>query len=681
MQLGNLHPLFVHLPIGILVLAFLMELYFRKRPNPKDNGTILFALGVGALSAVFSVISGWFLGENGGYDEALLAKHKWIAIAFAVGSLLLFFLKKSSKTAAQKAYLPSFVIVLVLLTLTGHFGGSLTHGEDFLFQEKFQEPIIVNVEEALVYSDIVQPILQKKCVSCHNSGKTKGGLLLTSQKDLLAGGDSGSLFDSVQTESASLLIHRLNLPLEDEEHMPPKGKVQLTSEETLLLDWWVKNENCFDCVVKEVPTDKKLESILASLEKDTSPRARIAEKVDAIPLEFLSTLAQNKISGQLVSEEMPLLAINFLRRKDLSESDFDLLKKYKNNIVEMNLAYTNFDDALAKQLKPFKHLTKLQLQHTKVTNEVGRLLKGFKYLESLNVFGSELDDTALEAFGSLPELKTLYVWQTQMTEKGILDFQEKNGDVAVQNQVADSVFAASTLAPPTILVDNEIFKDSIKVTLEQYFEGAKVFYITENAKNDTLPKEYTEPFYLTESATIKSYAVLEGWEPSEPSTANFLKSHAEISSISLAKAPHPKYTGQGGRTLMDLKRGTTNFVDGNWLGYESQHMTATIEFKQPTTISNISVGSLSIPTSWIFFPVGYTVWGSSDGSSFNKIKTIKLPQQPPSIAIERMAYNIDFDPVTLKKVRLFVESPLKNPDWHIAPGGNSFIFLDELVFN
>lgn len=681
MQLGNLHPLFVHLPIGILVLAFLMELYFRKKPKPKDNGTILFALGVGAFSAVFSVISGWFLGENGGYDEALLAKHKWIAIAFAVGSLLLFFLKKSDKAVAQKVYLPSFILVLVLLTLTGHFGGSLTHGEDFLFQEKFQEPIIVNVEEALVYSDIVQPIMKKKCVSCHNSGKAKGGLLLTSQNDVLAGGDSGSLFDSVKTKNASLLMHRLNLPLEDEEHMPPKGKVQLTSEEILLLDWWVKNENCFDCIVKEVPKDEKLESILVSLEKDTSPRALIAEKVDNVPLEFISTLAENKISAQLVSEEMPLLAINFLRRKDLSESDFDLLRKYKNNIVEMNLAYTNFDDVLAKQLKPFKHLTKLQLQHTEVTNEVGQLLKGFKYLESLNVFGSELDDTALEVFGKLPELKTLYVWQTKMTEKGISDFQEKHREVVVQSRIADSVFAASTLAPPTILAENEIFKDSIEVTLEQYFEGAKVFYITENAKNDTLHKEYIAPFYLTETTTIKSYAVLEGWEPSEFSTANFLKSHAEIRSIALAQAPHPKYKGQGGKTLMDLKRGTTNFVDGNWLGYESQHMTATIEFKKPTTISNISVGSLSIPTSWIFFPVGYTVWGSSDGSSFNRIKTVKLPQQPPSIAIERMAYNIDFDPVTLKKVRLFVESPLKNPDWHIAPGGNSFIFLDELVFN
>jgi hypothetical protein len=132
---------------------------------------------------------------------------------------------------------------------------------------------------------------------------------------------------------------------------------------------------------------------------------------------------------------------------------------------------------------------------------------------------------------------------------------------------------------------------------------------------------------------------------------------------------------------MDLKRGTTNFVDGSWLGYESEHMTATIEFKEQTTISNVSVGSLSIPNNWIFFPVGYTVWGSTDGNNFSKIKTIKLPMQKPSVIQERRAFNIDFDPISLKKVRLLVESPLKNPDWHAVPGGNSFIFLDELVFN
>ncbi len=681
MQLGNLHPLFVHLPIGILILAFLLELYYRKRPEPKDNGTVLFALAIGTLSALFSVLSGWFLGDGGGYDEELLFNHKWIAVAFAVGSLMLFFLKKSDKNIAKRTYFPVFIVVLVLLTLTGHYGGSLTHGEDFLFHEEYEDPVIEDVDKALVFSHIVQPVLQKKCVSCHNQGKSKGELLLTSQKELLAGGESGSLFDTLEVEQTSRFMHHLKLPIEDEAHMPPKGKVQLTSDELLLLEWWVQNQNCFDCVTKDLPRTDKLNAILASLEKDTSTRALIAEKVDEVPIEFLALLAENNIAAQLISEETPLVSVNFQKRKNITETDFELLKEYKKNIVEINLGYTNFNDDFVKLLKPFKNLTKLQLQHTEISDETIKRLASFDYLESLNLFGTDLDDEVLKEFSNFPNLKTLYVWQTDISKNGIASLMENNKSIRVQGQIADSVFAASTLTPPTIIAEHEIFTDSIEVSIEQFFDGAKVFYVSENAQNDTIPKEYKAPFYVSETTTIKAYAVLDDWEPSEPSFVNLLKSKAEITDVSLAKSPHPKYSAKGGKTLMDLKRGTTNFVDGNWLGFEAQHMTATIEFKEPTVVSNVSIGSLSIPNNWIFFPVGYTVWGSTDGSTFNKLKTVKLGIQEPSVIIERKAYNIDFDPVALKKVRLLVESPLKNPDWHAVPGGNSFIFLDELVFN
>lgn len=681
MQLGNLHPLFVHLPIGILLLAFLMELFYIRKPEPKDNGTILFTLGIGAVSALFSILSGWFLGENGAYDEELLFKHRWIAVAFGLGAIALFFLKKSNKKQAQKAYLPTFMLVLLLLTFTGHYGGSLTHGEDFLFAEKYEDPIIEDVDKAQVFSEIVQPILHKKCVSCHNSSKTEAGLLLTSQSGLLTGGDSGSPLDSLKKEGTSLMMHRIHLPLTEKEHMPPKGKAQLTQEEIMLLEWWLENNHCFDCLVQDLPHDGKLEPVLASLEKDTSPQAQIAERVDEIPSGFIATLAQHDISAQLISEEMPLLAVNFLQRKDLTEEDFELLKTYKDNVVELNLGYTNLDDVLAKQLKSFKNLINLQLQHTQITNEGAKSLKGFKFLETLNLFGTSLDDAALARLLNLDNLKKLYVWQTQMTPNGLSNFKEEHDLVEIQGQIADSVFAASSLGPPTIIAEQEIFRDSIEVSLEQYFEGASIYYVLEDVNNDTVPKQYQEPFYINTTGKLRAYTTLDNWEPSAESTAEFLRNKVEVSNVSLSKSPHPKYTAQKGKTLSDFKRGTTNFVDGNWLGYEAEHMTATIEFKEKTTISNIAVGILSHPVNWIFRPVGYTVWGSADGINFSRIKRIKLPKQPPSNDIERLVYNIEFEPTTLKKVRLLVESPLKNPEWHPVPGGNSFIFVDELVFN
>lgn len=681
MQLGNLHPLFVHLPIGILIMAFLMELFYWKKPEPKDNGTIKLTLGIGALSSVLSIVTGWLLGDNGGYDEQLLDQHRWIAVAFSIGALLLFFLKKSTNNTAQKLYIPVFVLVLTLLTLTGHYGGSLTHGEDFLMAKKYEDPVIENVEDAVVYTEIVQPILQQKCVSCHNSGKAKGGLLLTSKTEIMNGGDSGALLDTLQNEDRSLLMHRIHLPEEEEEHMPPKGKMQLTSEEILLLEWWLENNNCFDCLVKDLHHEGRLTTALEALEKDTSSEALLAEKVDVVPQDFIAQLAQQNISAQLVSEDMPLLAINFLKRKDLTAEDFELLESYDENIVQINLGYTNIDDTSIKWLKPFNNLINLQLQNTAVTNSGLKEIKRFELLESLNLYGTAIDDKGLAELTKLENLKKLYVWQTPITKEGLLAFKESNMDLLIQGQIADSVFAASTLGPPTIIAEHEVFHDSIQVVLEQFFDGAKIFYRLDSQNNDTVPKEYTEPFYLHETGTLRTFATLDGWEPSLENTKDFLKSGVAVSQINLKSRPHPKYISKGGQTLTDLTRGTTNFVDGNWLGFEAKHMTATVEFEEPSTISQIAVGSLSMPDNWIFSPIGYTVWGSEDGNSYSKLTSVQLPLDSPSITLVRQIYNIDIPPTKLKKLRLEVKSPLKNPDWHQVPGGDSFIFLDELVFN
>jgi hypothetical protein len=58
-----------------------------------------------------------------------------------------------------------------------HLGASLTHGANYLL-----EPLAVRkkvpVTEAIVYDDIIKPVLEAKCFSCHNKANEKGGLAL-----------------------------------------------------------------------------------------------------------------------------------------------------------------------------------------------------------------------------------------------------------------------------------------------------------------------------------------------------------------------------------------------------------------------------------------------------------------------------------------------------------------------
>ncbi|MBK9564972.1 MAG: hypothetical protein IPO37_07240 [Saprospiraceae bacterium] len=67
-----------------------------------------------------------------------------------------------------------WVTTAIILTITGHLGGSLTHGEHYLSltkHEDIQKPKI-DMNHSVVFSDVIQPILQEN-VSLAIQTKTK----------------------------------------------------------------------------------------------------------------------------------------------------------------------------------------------------------------------------------------------------------------------------------------------------------------------------------------------------------------------------------------------------------------------------------------------------------------------------------------------------------------------------
>ncbi len=98
---------------------------------------------------------------------------------------------------------------LVLVMITGHLGGSLTHGSDYLtkpLKNIFSDDSdattsaikpIANVQEAVAYSDVVKPILETKCYSCHGANKQKGGLRMDDSLKLMKGGKDGKVITSI----------------------------------------------------------------------------------------------------------------------------------------------------------------------------------------------------------------------------------------------------------------------------------------------------------------------------------------------------------------------------------------------------------------------------------------------------------------------------------------------------
>lgn len=678
-QIGNFHPLLVHLPIGIILVAFALEMYNRYRSKTSGDEMILFTLGCAGVSALLSLGTGWLLGEEGGLDEDLLFLHRWMAVAFTVTTIILFFLKRSTSAITNKLYLPTFIIVLILVSITGHYGGNMTHGEDYLFKDSnSNKTAITDIAEARVHADIIQPILDAKCVSCHNTSKLKGGLLMATSSDLLKGGDSGSIFDSVNGNP--LLVHRIKLPSEDEEHMPPKGKVQLTPEEIELMQWWITNDNCFDCKAKDLDTSKNLDKILASLEEDDSSYALITKEVQNAPIAWLEELNASGITIYPLAEDNPLLIVNLFGEQTLLEEKLKALNDYAENIVELNLGNSQFNDTIADLIEPFENLIKLQVQNTSLSDKSIAVLENFKLLESLNLYGTDVSNKVFEMVSKTPNLKSLYLFETGVTSAETERFQTNFPAITVQH-IPENAFKANSLAPPTIIAETTFFKGSLEVAMENTFEGAQMFYTLDGSEPDSTAILYKKPFKITKSSTIKSVAIKEGWKPSGISTKSFKTTTVDFLDVALNKAPNEKYNGQQGKNLIDLRRGTVNFVDGQWLGYEGSHFTATLTLKENKEISTVSVGALSAPGSWIFYPTGLTVYTSQDGRQFKRVKNITLPKEEPNTNVSIAFFDMEIPPTKAKYIKLEVKSQLKNPAWHPNPGGKSWVFIDEIVLN
>jgi uncharacterized membrane protein len=232
--LGHFHPLLVHLPIGILLFAILLQLLARQEKYAALQPALRLAWFWGMMTALASAITGLLLSQNGEYDAGTLNIHKWLGIALALISALFYVWKR--KTASHKNQSWVALLLLLLIFGTGHMGGTLTHGEGYLTQnlpasvrvwfghhEMVQRSPISNIDDAPVYGEIIAPILQAKCYDCHGPKKQKGGLRMDKMEAFKQGGKDGAVFVAGMPESSEM-IRRVSLELDDEDHMPPKGK-------------------------------------------------------------------------------------------------------------------------------------------------------------------------------------------------------------------------------------------------------------------------------------------------------------------------------------------------------------------------------------------------------------------------------------------------------------------------
>jgi uncharacterized membrane protein len=441
--LGRFHPLAVHLPIGFLVLAFVMELFSRRPKYESLKGATSFVLLLSVMGALLSVVLGLFLARGGGYDEELLSTHKAQGIWLTIITLLAWLIKAQPKwlkigmpPVVKKAYLPLLVVATGLMAFTGHNGGSLTHGSEYLFQyapngiraiaglppKKEARPPITDINQAMVFDDLIHPMLEDRCVSCHRAGKKKGKLRMDTREELLKGGDEGPVFVAGNAEESNIFI-RVTLPEEDEEHMPPEGKRPLTEKQIQLLEWWINAGAPMDKTVAEMEVPEEIAPLLAAygeggLDADpNAPQGIFATSVEAASPDAISDLVREGVLVMPISQ-----GTNFLRvtvnqdTTPFGDSEMKLLRPLAEQITWLDLRYATPDDYSV--LKELTNLTELHLEKSPIEDEDLENLAGLSKLEYLNLYGTEVSNEGVKHLTGLTNLRSLYLWQSKVDSTG-----------------------------------------------------------------------------------------------------------------------------------------------------------------------------------------------------------------------------------------------------------------------
>ncbi len=431
--IGHLHPVLVHLPIGFLLIGLLLQWLSSKEKYQVSKQVIKVVIFSGMIAAILACITGYFLSLSDDYEDDLIEWHMWMGIGVAAISILLY--AKIRYVQFDILYRVLSVALFFFILITGHLGGSLTHGTDYFFSvlndkhsDTVKQKAIADVQQAVVYTDVIQPILQQRCYICHGPKKQKGGLRMDDFNLLMKGGKEGRVIIAGNA-TGSEMIKRLQLPKEDDDHMPPKQKPQLNERQIALIHWWIENGADAEKKVKEIPQPEIIKPYLLALQTGhaeyKAPGNVPEDPVEKVEDKAVEHLKNKGVIVMPVSQNSNYIMANFVTASNINDKDLSLLLPLKKQLVWLKLGDTKITDSALAYVAQCTNITFLQLHNTNITDNGLALLKSLHKLQSLNLVATNVTANGILTLKNLNQLSTLYLYETKVERKDWLQLKNE----------------------------------------------------------------------------------------------------------------------------------------------------------------------------------------------------------------------------------------------------------------
>lgn len=481
---GRLHPLLLHLPIGLWFGIALLEFGSALIRRPAPRGSIAVLSWFAAIGGALAAVSGWLLALEGDFAPAVVDRHRWLGVAIGIAGVLAAI---ASAFRGRAAFRLLLLVVLGTLVPGSHLGGDMTHGRDFLTApfrgpEPTPDPALSQgvpgrgpangsapatgegagattpVAQGLTYANTVAPILARVCTSCHGINdkgqeKDKGGLMLHTVDRLRAGGDNGPVFVGGKPDE-SVMLQRIALPLDDEDHMPPEGKPQPTTTEVELLRAWIAAGAPFEGEFAAGGAGGLAAAPTARLRAQDAAEASAREGAPAdeaalrVLREHFVHVAPDRAGSDLLAIGTAAVAPTYgddeARRQ---------LAPVAPLVAELDLSRSRIGDATLALCASMPKLRRLDLRSTRVTADGVQPLRNLPLLEELVLADTAVDDTVVPALLAMPALQRVWVWNTKLTAKGLDRLRGRQG---LKVDAGDEAPAAALETEPKPEFRNEL---------------------------------------------------------------------------------------------------------------------------------------------------------------------------------------------------------------------------------
>jgi hypothetical protein len=214
-------------------------------------------------------------------------------------------------------------------------------------------------------------------------------------------------------------MRRLLLPVDNEDHMPPKEKPQPSESEVALLHWWIRNNADFKKKVKELDQPANIKPILLALQKPADVKKEqldvpsvVVEKADEKVIEQLKQRGANVLP---VARNSNYLAVNFINDTVIDRQDLQLLEQLKKQVISLKADNKKIAADAAPILSTLSNLRRLNLANTNITDKTLEHIQSLDKLQYLNLVGTAVSSQGIMRLKKIKALKSLYLYQTTVT--------------------------------------------------------------------------------------------------------------------------------------------------------------------------------------------------------------------------------------------------------------------------